>query len=116
MILLELTPEVADEMENNKTNKFVFRGDSNDWVTLCSDKAVFDIKEAETSNSLLLVKDILQSQSCCQESSAAGEENAHNVTVLKTFYRYLEMKPAKPGFQNLYQLLESRIMKSYKSR
>lgn len=111
LILLEVTPEVANEMENG--DKFVFRGEANDWVSLCSDKAVYDIKEAETSNSLLLVKDILQSGSC-QERNSESDDDAHNVTVLKTFYRYLEMKPAKPGFQKLYTLLESRMMKSYR--
>lgn len=90
--------------------EFVFRGESNDWVTLCSEKAVYDIKEAETSNSLLLVKDMLSSDSCNQES----KENAHQVTVVKTFFTYLEMKPAKPGWQKLFELLESRTMKNCK--
>ena len=41
------------------------------------------------------------------------ENRAHKVTVVKTFYHYLEMKPAKPGYQKLSQLLESRIMKNF---
>ena len=41
------------------------------------------------------------------------ENRAHKVTVLKTFYHYLEMKSAKPGYQKLFQLLESRILKHF---
>ena len=90
---------------------------------MCSESAVFELKEAETSNSLLLVKDMLEGNICKElknkddiisdDSSADNKENAHKVTVLKTFYHYLEMKPAKPGYQKLFHLLESRIMKNH---
>ena len=100
-----------------------FAGEPNDSVVLCSESAVFELKEAETSNSLLLVKDMLEGNICKElknnagiisnDSAADNKENAHKVTVLKTFYHYLEMKPAKPGWQKLFHLLESRIMKNY---
>ena len=41
-----------------------FSGEANDSVVLCSESAVFELKEAETSNSLLLVKDLLQGDQC----------------------------------------------------
>ena len=94
---------------------------------------MFELKEAETSNSLLLVKNLLQGDQCkelknlsngdCetpthtedmeQDLDPDKENKAHKVTVVKTFYHYLEMKPAKPGYQKLSQLLESRILKSF---
>ena len=92
---------------------------------------MFELKEAETSNSLLVVKDLLQGDQCkelknlsngdCETSTedmepdldSDKENKAHKVTVVKTFYHYLEMKPTKPGYQKLSQLLESRIMKNF---
>ncbi len=91
----------------------MFRGEPNDWVSFCSDTATYEIKEAETSNSLLLVKDI-KSHEELKNEALEDETLAHNVTVIKPFYRYLEMKPTKPGWQKLMQLLESRVLKSYK--
>ena len=79
--LLEVTKEVADELEIGE--KFVFRGEKDDSVVLCSNKAVYDIKEAETSNSLLLVQDLLKPEACTDVSG----NQAHQVTVSKTIYR-----------------------------
>ena len=101
---MEVTSEVADQLEQGIP--FVFRGDANDWVMLASPTAVYDIKEAETSNSLLLVKDILDNDHCKEELNENNIAlNAHQVKVLKTFFRYLEMKPTKPAWQKLYKLL-----------
>lgn len=126
LTLMEVTAEVADLLEKGD-EQFVFRGEADDSVVLCSESAVFELKEAETSNSLLIVKDMLQGDQCkvlknlsngdCEtptEDMEQDKENrAHKVTVVKTFYHYLEMKPAKPGYQKLSQLLESRIMKNF---
>ena len=104
LTLMEVTSEVADQLEQGIP--FVFRGDANDWVMLASPTAVYDIKEAETSNSLLLVKDILDNDHCKEELNENNIAlNAHQVKVLKTFFRYLEMKPTKPAWQKLYKLL-----------
>lgn len=105
--LLEVTPEVADQIE--KGDEFVFRGDPNDSVILCSKNGVFDIKEAETSNSILLVQGLRKADQC---QEVINEEEAHKVIVLKTFFKYFEMKPAKPAFQRLFALLEERTLTS----
>lgn len=130
LTLMEVTAEVADQLERGE-EEFVFRGEPNDSVVLCSESAVFELKEAETSNSLLLVKDMLQGNHCKELKNDLGcpsekgdvttaddleqdkENRAHKVTVVKTFYHYLEMKSAKPGYQKLFQLLESRILKNF---
>merc|ERR1719215_5202 len=108
LTLLEVTPEVADQLE--KGEEFVFRGEPNDWVSLCSKENVYDIKDAETSNSLLLVKDLCQSDGC----KDYDEDLAHNVTVVNTFYTFLEIKPTRPGWQKLFRLLEEKIMINFK--
>lgn len=40
---------------NNLIGSVAIRGDHQDEAVLCTDKATFDLKVAETSNSLLLV-------------------------------------------------------------
>jgi sister chromatid cohesion protein DCC1 len=80
-------------------------------LVLCSKKATFDIKEAETSNSLLLIKDVMESDQCKENI----DENTicHDVTVLTTFHRYLELRSSKPGWQKLHILLEERLLKHF---
>ena len=51
---------------------FFFAGEPNDSVVLCSESAVFELKEAETSNSLLLVKDMLQGNHCKELKNDIG--------------------------------------------
>ena len=96
---------------------FVFRGDADDSVVLCSNNKIFDVKEAETSNSLLIVKNLLTNEKCQADddnlTSDNAEENAHEVTVMKSFHRYLEMKSLMPNYQKLIQVLEDKHLNSY---
>ena len=106
--LMEVPQDVADQLDIGQ--KFVFRGEANDSVVLCSDSKVYDVKEAETSNSLLLVQNLLKPQEC---GTNPDDNQAHQVTVSKTIYRYLELKPARPGYRKLADMLESRSLKLF---
>ena len=109
LMLLEVTSKVADQLEEGQT--FVFRGDTDDSVVLCSDNEVFDVKEAETSNSLLIVKNLLDNDKC--QEIADDDTNAHEVTVNKTFYRYFELKLIIPNYQKLIRTLEQKSLNSF---
>ena len=109
LVLLEVNSKVADQLEQGQS--FVFRGESDDSVVLCSNNEVFDVKEAETSNSLLIVKNLLENESCANKVQENGE--SHEVTVVKTFYRYYELKPLKPNYQKMMQILEERSLNSF---
>ena len=115
IILLEVPSKVADQLEQG--DHFVFRGDADDSVVLCSNNEIFDVKEAETSNSLLIVKNLLTNEKCQADddnpTSDNAEENAHEVTVMKSFHRYLEMKSLMPNYQKLIQVLEDKHLNSY---
>ena len=115
IILLEVPSKVADQLEQG--DHFVFRGESDDSVVLCSNNEVFDVKEAETSNSLLIVKNLLTNEKCQAGDDISignsSEENAHEVTVMKTFHHYLEMKSLMPNYQKLFQVLEDKNLNSY---
>ena len=110
LVLLEVNSKVADQLEQGQS--FVFRGESDDSVVLCSNNEVFDVKEAETSNSLLIVKNLMDNESCANKVVQENGES-HQVTVVKTFYRYYELKPLKPNFQKMMQILEERSLNSF---
>ena len=117
LILLEVPSKVADQLEQG--DHFVFRGESDDSVVLCSNNEVFDVKEAETSNSLLIVKNLLTNEKCQDDADhpdgVAGDNNlnAHEVTVMKSVHRYLEMKSLMPNYQKLIQVLEDKNLNLY---
>ena len=60
------------KMTFSKSYFSFFAGEPNDSVVLCSESAVFELKEAETSNSLLLVKDMLQGNLCKELKNDLG--------------------------------------------
>ena len=51
--ILEVPNTLADELMSGAS--LTIRGDANDSAVLCSNNKTFDLKEAETSNSLLLI-------------------------------------------------------------
>ena len=54
MRLMEVPSRLADVLSEGQT--LVIRGDGDDSAVLCSDNLTFDLKEAETSNSFLLLE------------------------------------------------------------
>ena len=51
---MEVPPRLADVLAEGQT--LVIRGDGDDSAVLCSGNTTFDLKEAETSNSFLLLE------------------------------------------------------------
>lgn len=50
-------------------NRVVFRGAREDKAVLCTDDKTFEVKEAETSNSLLLIPTLKLAEECSEDSS-----------------------------------------------
>ncbi len=69
-------------------NSLVFRGDANEHAVLCTGEATYEIKEAETSNSLLIFKDLAfpeearRSSRCSSDSSTASSKSPDSVSNL----------------------------------
>ena len=61
--LMEVTPELADELESG-SRQIVIRGESSDSAVLCSTSQTFDLREAETSNSVLLLQNLKYPDQC----------------------------------------------------
>jgi len=97
--LLEVTPEVADGLQAGEV--LTMRGDEGDNSVICSDKKTFEIKEAETSNSLLLVP-----QLSFPEQIAVSESRKLGWTSVKgVFHKYLELVEVRPKLRKLKEIL-----------
>ena len=64
-----------------------FRGDPEEPLVLCSATRTYEVKEAETSNTCLLVKDLKSEE----QAWAAEKRVVENVKVEGMFTSYLEV-------------------------
>ena len=112
--ILEIPNQLADDLAGGAS--LTIRGDGNDSAVLCSKDKTFDVKEAETSNSLLLVDRIRfpgESQSLHETPSSQTNQGdkiekervlypSHITGIL---YRYLELKECRPRLAKLRSIL-----------
>jgi len=99
MKLLEVTSEVADGLEAGEV--LTMRGEAGDNSVLCSKTKTFEIKEAETSNSLLLLPELsFPDQISGSESRKLSWANVNGV-----FHKYLELVEIRPKLRKLKEML-----------
>jgi len=103
--LLELPPDLANSL--SKGEILTLRGSSDDGAVLCTQNATFSVKEAETSNSLLLVPSLALPTTL----EKTGKRSLVTNTVEGVFYKYMEVLPAQPTTKRLHSVLRE---KSYK--
>ena len=89
------------------TKYSMLRGSSDDGAVLCTQNATFSVKEAETSNSLLLVPSLALPTTL----EKTGKRSLVTNTVEGVFYKYMEVLPAQPTTKRLHSVLRE---KSYK--
>ena len=70
--LMEVTPELADQLESG-SRQVIIRGEAGDSAVLCSDVQTFDLREAETSNSVLLLEGLKYPDQCKREQRTVTE-------------------------------------------
>ncbi|XP_037298438.1 sister chromatid cohesion protein DCC1 isoform X1 [Manduca sexta] len=133
--LMLLDDNLLKEIEAG--NELVFKGDPEENVVLCTSNKTYDVKEAETSNSILLVPDLLfaastgldetiQNNSMDDSDSSFDKSNTslnkstesdegkdprriEHKDIIKTFFTYYELKPCKPRLSKLQKLLEPTL-------
>ncbi|XP_021914090.1 sister chromatid cohesion protein DCC1 isoform X4 [Zootermopsis nevadensis] len=98
---LELDSTLLNNLQNGQS--LVFRGTKDENAVLCTNKQTYDVKEAETSNSLLLLPDLRwPAQQTVAETGRMLEEKQ----VLGVFHKYYELRICKPKLRKVHQLLE----------
>ncbi|CAF1119171.1 unnamed protein product [Adineta steineri] len=95
--LIEVNNTLIEELEKSK--KLVIRGANDDFAALCTANQVFEIKTAETSNTLLLASPL--------DSSLANKENGCiSLKVNSILHSKLELTQCVPRIRRIRQLLE----------
>ncbi|KAJ2941258.1 hypothetical protein O0L34_g3456 [Tuta absoluta] len=131
---MQLDDNLLKEIEAGNT--LMFKGDPEENVVLCTDNKTYDVKEAETSNSLLVIPNLLfaastgldetiknNSMECDSDNSFDKSNNSLNKStesdegakpprqieykdIANTFFTYYELKPCKPRLSKLQKLLQ----------
>ncbi|XP_053670527.1 sister chromatid cohesion protein DCC1 [Anopheles nili] len=123
--LIEVDESIIEEIQNG--NEICFKGALNEKVVLCTESRTYEVKEAEISNSLLLVKNLKLAQATSRsplKSPKSGvntsmdssiEEDASETVdtvdeverkeVVKIFHDYFELRQVKPKYRKIIDLL-----------
>uniref|UniRef100_A0A1B6F2G2 Sister chromatid cohesion protein DCC1 n=1 Tax=Cuerna arida TaxID=1464854 RepID=A0A1B6F2G2_9HEMI len=104
--LLEMNPLVISALKEGQ--KVVFRGARDDKAVLCTEDKTFEVKEAETSNSLLLLPELKLAEDCKGDDDDDDEDTRQleEREIVGVFHTYLELRLIKPRLRRLKSLLE----------
>ena len=97
--LLEVSKDLANSLSNGDI--LTIRGQESENAVICSKDKTYDIKEAETSNSLLLVPEIVLPGSI----SKSGSRSLSFSSVSGIFHKYLELIEIRPRLRKMKDLL-----------
>jgi len=99
---LEVPKDVASDLCEGGT--MVIRGDDMDTAVICTDDRTFEVRGAETSNSQLLVADILYPQ----DMGSGCERRLCWRSVAGVSYKFLELLECRPKTRRIRELLSSK--------
>jgi len=130
--LIELEDEISECIKAG--DRLVIRGDGNDFSVLCTNSSTFEVKEAETSNSLLILGKVLYPEDLetankkfsklpsleshirlSEEGSTSIEEvtldeddgeECETEKILNVVHSYLELRRVKPNLGRILSILE----------
>ncbi|CAG9799625.1 unnamed protein product [Chironomus riparius] len=129
--LLELDHDLLKEVEAGSI--LTFRGGLNDKVCLCSRNKTYEIRNAEQTNSMIVIPDLLNAERTSDSPLKSPEKGSINKSldrsleddeventqealnipheiqhkhILKVFYNYLEPRQIQPQIKKIYELLK----------
>uniref|UniRef100_A0A182K4F3 Sister chromatid cohesion protein DCC1 n=1 Tax=Anopheles christyi TaxID=43041 RepID=A0A182K4F3_9DIPT len=124
--LLEVDEHILGEIK--KGSEMCFKGALNEKVVFCTESRTYEVKEAEISNSLLLVKNLKHAQATSRspikspkggvntsmDSSIEEDEDpekpdtideVERKDVVQIFHDYFELRQVKPKYRKIIDLL-----------
>lgn len=123
--LLEVDEHILGELKTG--SEMCFKGALNEKVVFCTESRTYEVKEAEISNSLLLVKNLKLAQATSRSpikspksgvntsmDSSIEEEDSETIDtideverkdVVKIFHDYFELRQVKPKYRKIIDLL-----------
>ena len=102
--LLEVTQDVAECFKVGDT--LTIRGDDIENAVICSKEKTFEIKEAETSNSLMLVDRVTLPDKVDKSSS---DRRIGWSSVGGVFHKYIEIIEIRPKLRKLRDVLSRNL-------
>ncbi|KAK7100068.1 sister chromatid cohesion protein DCC1-like [Littorina saxatilis] len=97
--LLELDATVLDALQAG--DRVTLRGDKDDHAVLCTKNQTFDMKDAELSNSMLLLRHLDYGP----DLPDSGPQEMRKREVFSVVHEYYELRPVKPKLRVLRQML-----------
>ncbi|CAK9830357.1 Sister chromatid cohesion protein DCC1 [Anthophora retusa] len=104
--LLELDEHLMKTI--SKGDSLTFQGNKQDSVVLCTKSQTYDVKEAETSNSCILVPNLSLSE---QTKVVANDRITEVYHISGVFHTYYEVKECEPRLEKLLSVLEPTSFK-----
>lgn len=121
--------DIVEEIE--KGSLLSFKGALNDKVVLCTRNKTYEIREAQQSNSLVVIPDLIEAEKTTngsplksppnnhinksldksledddEDSSLPSDHQIKDVKIQKIFYNYLEPRQIKPQVKHVEELLK----------
>ncbi|CAN7997588.1 unnamed protein product, partial [Ixodes hexagonus] len=101
LVLMEVDKDMLKSLKDGE--KLVFRGQVDDAVVACTSERTFEVREADISNSLLLVPNLSLPTDIRSNNNRTRQMCSHQVS--RTFHNYLELRPCCPRLRKLVHLL-----------
>ncbi|XP_070556984.1 sister chromatid cohesion protein DCC1-like [Ptychodera flava] len=99
MKIMECDQSLLQYLQEGST--LTIRGDKSDTAVACTSDKTFELKAAETSNTLLLVPDCKTTKEFEDNSEPLSQKE-----VIGLAHEYFELRPCRPKLKRLKQLLE----------
>jgi len=106
MKLLEVTKDVAECLKTGDI--LTIRGDESENAVLCSNNKTFEIKEAETSNSLMMLDKVILPADIEKKNSDSGRKLGWS-TVGGVFHKYVEIIEIRPKLRKIKEVLSQNL-------
>ncbi|XP_064456086.1 sister chromatid cohesion protein DCC1-like isoform X2 [Ornithodoros turicata] len=107
LLLMEVDEDILKDLKNGDV--LTFRGRDDDTAVLCTNKCTFEVREAETSNSLLLVPDLILPAEMGSVDDNSLTESPKQVPNI--FHTYLELRQCSSRLRLLRDLLQRKPFK-----
>ncbi|ESN98881.1 hypothetical protein HELRODRAFT_185038 [Helobdella robusta] len=102
--LFEIDKSLLEDLKSSRS--FVIRGGANDTAVLCTESKTFDLRESETSNSLLLFKGDLSKCPPPTALAAEGDFDTRSRKVETLKHNYYELKARRARLKRLKEKLD----------
>jgi sister chromatid cohesion protein DCC1 len=106
--LIHVSKQMADSLDEGEC--VYLRGSEEENIVLCTKDKTYDFKEAETSNSLLVLPNLTRSKECIKLSG--GERTLAWRNVSGVFFKYYELVEMRPRLQKLRTVLQPPLTES----